>query len=76
MKEAAGFVFGTFASYAWSNGETTKLCTVFAGGDYTVTVTNDNGCRAAASIAVAEQPLPVLTVQAHPVLPGTARNFM
>ncbi|MCB0597587.1 MAG: gliding motility-associated C-terminal domain-containing protein [Lewinellaceae bacterium] len=69
------FVFGTFASYAWSNGETTKLATVFAGGDYTVTVTNDNGCRAAASIAVAEQPLPVLTVQGTRFCPGDSTEL-
>jgi hypothetical protein len=37
------------ASYLWSNGATTQLITPSASGNYTVTVTNANGCSATSS---------------------------
>lgn len=52
------FAFGTFASYAWSNGDTTKFIAVSQPGLYEVTVTNDNGCQAVANALVGERPLP------------------
>ena len=36
-------------TYAWSNDATTEDITVTAGGNYTITVTGDNGCTATAS---------------------------
>lgn len=52
------FAFGNYPSYAWSNGDTTKLIVADQGGDYTVTITNDNGCQAVATVLVNELPLP------------------
>lgn len=35
---------GGFASYAWSNGETTQIATFTTSGFYSLTVTDNNGC--------------------------------
>lgn len=43
-----------YASYLWSTGETTRTITVNSEDDYTVTVTNNNGCDTTATIVVIE----------------------
>lgn len=35
---------GGFASYSWSNGETTQIATFTSSGFYSLTVTDNNGC--------------------------------
>ena len=51
-----------FASYSWSNGETTQTISATA-GNYTVTVTDSNGCsNTSAQVTVTETPLDVATV--------------
>ncbi|MDX1476588.1 MAG: gliding motility-associated C-terminal domain-containing protein [Saprospiraceae bacterium] len=45
-------VAGTFTAYNWSTGETTPTITITTGGDYFVTVTDDNGCTATDGITV------------------------
>jgi sugar lactone lactonase YvrE len=52
------------SSYLWSNGATTPSITVSASGDYSVQVTNANGCQSAASAAtsVTVYPLPSNTI--------------
>ncbi len=52
------FAFGNHPSYAWSNGDTTKLIEIAQAGDYTVTITSANGCQAVASALVTERTLP------------------
>ena len=53
---------GSFVSYLWSNGETTQTISATA-GNYTVTVTDSNGCsNTSAQVAVSELPLDVATV--------------
>lgn len=47
-----------FSSYAWSNNTTNPGITVSTGGNYSVTVTDANGCRASATVAVRESPKP------------------
>jgi len=47
------------ASYSWSNGATTQSITVNAGGNYTVTVTDANGCSAQSAPAVVTVNTPV-----------------
>jgi hypothetical protein len=55
------------SAYLWSNGETTQSITVSTGGDYSVTVTNTNGCTAV-SLAT------VVTVNALPSVPTITAN--
>jgi gliding motility-associated-like protein len=43
-----------YASYAWSNGNTSQTITVTQGGSYNVTVTNNNGCTGEAAVNVIE----------------------
>ncbi|MCB9319115.1 MAG: T9SS type A sorting domain-containing protein [Lewinellaceae bacterium] len=50
--------------YAWSNGETSKTIKGITAGEYTVTVTDANGCSAAESIII-EPGSGVLTVEAE-----------
>ena len=51
-----------FASYSWSNGETTQTISATA-GNYTVTVTDSNGCsNTSAQVTVTELPLDSATV--------------
>lgn len=53
---------GNFVSYLWSNGETTQTISATA-GNYTVTVTDSNGCsNTSAQVTVTETPLDVATV--------------
>ena len=49
-------------SYLWSNGATTPSIEVSTAGDYSVTVTNSNGCSAASAVTA-------VTVNALPVIP-------
>jgi subtilisin-like proprotein convertase family protein len=47
--------FGTPGySYAWSNGATTSTVNGLDGGIYTVTITDNNGCTATASVTISE----------------------
>jgi gliding motility-associated-like protein len=50
---------GLFVSYSWSTGETTQLINVCAGGTYTVTVTDANGCENTTTVTIIENPLPL-----------------
>ena len=53
---------GGFVSYLWSNGETTQTISATA-GNYTVTVTDSNGCsNTSAQVTVSELPLDSATV--------------
>ena len=50
-------------SYVWSNGQTTKDIYVHVAGNYSVQVTNNNGCRGTSlPIAISLLPLPDTTV--------------
>ena len=53
------------SSYAWSNGATTQSISVNATGNYSVTVTNANGCSASASQVVTVNELPAVSVSAN-----------
>ncbi|MCA6395713.1 MAG: T9SS type A sorting domain-containing protein, partial [Cytophagales bacterium] len=54
------------SSYLWSTGATTQSITVSSGGNYTVRVTNANGCMSAASAptTVTVNPPPVASLTA------------
>ena len=54
---------GSYASYLWSTGETTQSITVSASGNYSVTVTDGNGCEGtSADLPVTVNDLPEPTV--------------
>jgi gliding motility-associated-like protein len=49
-----------FSNYLWSTGETTQRIAVSSGGDYTVSVTNSDGCDTAATVNVVASDLAVI----------------
>jgi hypothetical protein len=66
------------SSYLWSNGATTQSITVAGSGNYSVQVTNVNGCQSAASSATAVTvnplpPIPTIT-QAGNTLTSSAAS--
>ncbi len=56
----------TSTSYLWSNSATTQSITVYNSGNYSVQVTNANGCQSAASSAItvsaSSSPAPTITI--------------
>ncbi|MCY1636783.1 hypothetical protein, partial [Marinifilum sp. D737] len=48
------------ASYLWSNGATTQSITVSTSGNYSVVVTDSNGCSATDDVNVTVHPNPVV----------------
>ncbi len=53
----------TFAAYLWSTGDTTATITATAAGNYSVTVTTDEGCSAVANvIRVVVNPIEIPTI--------------
>lgn len=50
------------STYLWSTGETTASITVSAGGSYSVTGTDSNGCSASDSASVTEYSLPSVSI--------------
>ncbi|MBL7905359.1 MAG: right-handed parallel beta-helix repeat-containing protein [Bacteroidales bacterium] len=51
---------GNSPSYSWSNGQTTATATGLTAGTYSVTVTNIDGCSAAASVDVLNDDGPIV----------------
>lgn len=48
-----------YSSYLWSTGEATPSITVTAPGDYTLSVTDANGCEGSTTVPVIENQLPI-----------------
>lgn len=55
----------SFSSYSWSTGSSAQVVSVAASGNYSVTVTDVNGCSNTASIPVVVNPLPVVYLTAN-----------
>ena len=63
--ESTTLTTGSFNSYLWSTGATTQSIVVATGGNYTVTVTDGNGCvGTSAAQAITVNPLPTPTITA------------
>jgi len=61
---------GNFAAYNWSHGSTSSTMNVNQAGNYTVTVTDANGCTGASpAFTVTENPVP------QPVITASASSF-
>jgi hypothetical protein len=67
------------ASYLWSNGATSQSITVTTSGNYSVVVTNANGCSANSGVTtVTVSPSPVVSLTASPytkLYPGITTNL-
>jgi gliding motility-associated-like protein len=61
-----------YVSYAWNTGETAKVINISATGDYSVTVTDENGCTGMQTEFIEFLPLPevVASASAEEVFPG------
>ncbi|NNL09325.1 MAG: T9SS type B sorting domain-containing protein, partial [Croceitalea sp.] len=51
----------TYIAYIWNTGATTPSITIDAPGDYTVTVTDNNGCSNTKSFEISQIDLPIIT---------------
>lgn len=49
-------------TYQWSNGQTTNTISVTQPGDYSVRVSNPNGCTGAAGVRVSDRPSPNISL--------------
>lgn len=58
-------------SYSWNNGQTTATATGLAAGNYTVTVTDANGCQKTAVVIIAE---PLAISIATSAVPSSGSN--
>ncbi|MBI3510305.1 MAG: gliding motility-associated C-terminal domain-containing protein [Bacteroidetes bacterium] len=52
-------------TYVWSNSQTTATLSSLAGGTYSVTVTDANGCTTTSTVVVANNGAPVVTVSSQ-----------
>ncbi|MBL4585922.1 MAG: hypothetical protein JKX84_02525, partial [Flavobacteriales bacterium] len=64
-------------TYLWSNGQTTTTASLLCAGDYTVTVTDDVGCEATASVTISEPTLVTTqpTVSTSPICIGEGSDL-
>jgi hypothetical protein len=74
-----GLTASAGSSYLWSNGSTASNITASAAGNYTVNVTNVNGCSATSTaLNVVVNPKPVVSIKAEPYVnlyPGLNTNL-
>ncbi len=56
----------TYISYVWSTGDTTSSITVNTPGEYSVTVTDNNGCEGSATVFTFYSPAPTPTISGDP----------
>lgn len=59
---------GAFPSYTWSNGSLGAMLNVTAAGDYSVTVSDANGCEASDTVTVNAFPVPTVFLGADTAL--------
>ncbi|MDF1695701.1 MAG: cadherin-like domain-containing protein [Saprospiraceae bacterium] len=59
-------------SYIWSNGQEVQNLTAVSAGEYTVTITDENGCTASASTSVED--VPIIYIEDIESIPGDCIN--
>ena len=62
-------------TYLWSNGQTTATATVLPTGDYSVVVTDANGCTAMASVSVVSGIGEIAALDAFSISPNPASGL-
>ena len=70
---------GAGVAYAWSSGENTQVITTNVAGDYTVTVTDENGCQGTASVYVYQWAVGIDETtfdQSVRIFPNPARDYL
>lgn len=60
----------TFNGYEWSSGSQGQTYSTSTAGNYTVTVTDDNGCVGSVTAALTVNPLPIVTTSADAIVCG------
>ena len=50
------------AGYAWNTGANTQSINISAGNTYSVTITDNNGCKSSDTISVSQYPIPKLNL--------------
>jgi gliding motility-associated-like protein len=65
-----------YVNYLWSDGSVTPIINVSAAGNYSVTVTDNNGCSATTATAIVVNPLPVPVITGdNTICDGTTTIF-
>ncbi len=74
---ASAFVNGGTGAYtySWNNGQTTQQATGLAIGNYTVTITDANGCTKTATVALVQSPNINLTSNSGSICEGECINL-
>ncbi|MBN2681225.1 MAG: C10 family peptidase [Bacteroidales bacterium] len=74
--ESADFDAGSgFATYSWSNSETSQIISVNTSGTYQVSVTDANGCEGVDEVEVIFYPLPEIYLGNDTTVCGTSINL-
>ncbi len=67
----------SYASYLWSNNSTANNISVNTGGNYSVTVTDANGCKASSSQTLTSTPLPTVNfANQNPIISCANSNLV
>ena len=66
---------GQANSISWNNGSIEQSITVSGGGEYSVIVTNENGCTSSSSLLVTSIPLPTVTVNDPEICEGLSTTL-
>lgn len=65
-----------FSTYQWTGGTATQMLTVSNAGNYSVTVTDANGCANSTMFNIAQTPLPTPAISGDPgFCPGQSATF-
>ena len=64
----------SFANYEWNDGSTAGGLLITNSGNYTVTVSDDNGCTASSSITVVERDRPLVSIMGASVICNSTDN--
>jgi len=65
-QELSLFVGGAYADYRWSTLDSTSMITIRRGGEYAVTVTDQNGCSAEAARSILAKESPLIGIEGVP----------